>query len=162
MKTFEYHIRIVGGLLGAFEVSGDRRLLRAAAYAADCVAGAIPRRRAPRPRNRLAHPRATPLLYWLGRLVDWAHGYKMINLLWVLVGFFHPFVISCLTVLECGLLHYQTNRTVRHATASAPVGPWQEAGLGAGLGSGLVGRGAVMMWGPARDAEFRLGEGRRV
>ena len=31
VKVFEYHIRIVGGLLGAFEVSGDRRLLHAAA-----------------------------------------------------------------------------------------------------------------------------------
>ncbi|KAH8047432.1 FKBP-type peptidyl-prolyl cis-trans isomerase [Aureococcus anophagefferens] len=41
VKVFEYHLRVVGGLLGAFEVSGDRRLLGAARHAAEAVAAAV-------------------------------------------------------------------------------------------------------------------------
>ena len=44
VSVFEYHIRVVGGLLGAFEVSGDRRLLHAASHAADRVLSVLPRR----------------------------------------------------------------------------------------------------------------------
>ena len=61
VKVFEYHLRVVGGLLGAFEVSGDRRLLGAARHAAEAVAAAFPRRGPPRPYARLAHPRTAPV-----------------------------------------------------------------------------------------------------
>ena len=61
MKVFEYHLRVVGGLLGAFEVSGDRRLLGAARHAAEAVAAAFPMSGPPRPYARLAHPRTAPV-----------------------------------------------------------------------------------------------------
>ena len=61
VKVFEYHLRVVGGLLGAFEVSGDRRLLGAARHAAEAVAAAFPVRGPPRPYARLAHPRTAPV-----------------------------------------------------------------------------------------------------
>ena len=61
VKVFEYHLRVVGGLLGAFEVSGDRRLLGAARHAAEAVAAAFPIRGPPRPYARLAHPRTAPV-----------------------------------------------------------------------------------------------------
>lgn len=73
VSVFEYHIRVVGGLLGAFEVSGDRRLLHAASYAADRVLSALPRSKpwaASRNRQRLADPYARPLLWLVARLVD--------------------------------------------------------------------------------------------
>ena len=88
VKLFEYHIRIVGGLLGAFHVSGRRELLHAAARAADVVlhamgplgpdASSVGRGssadslagRLPRKHVRLAHQRATPLLSLLASLLD--------------------------------------------------------------------------------------------
>ena len=36
-KLFEYNIRVIGGLLGAYSLSGDQALLDAAAEAADAV-----------------------------------------------------------------------------------------------------------------------------
>jgi mannosyl-oligosaccharide alpha-1,2-mannosidase len=36
-KTFEYSLRVVGGLLGAYSVSGDSRLLAVAQHAADAI-----------------------------------------------------------------------------------------------------------------------------
>ena len=88
VKLFEYHIRIVGGLLGAFHVSGRRELLHAATRAADVVlhamgplgpdASSVGRGssadslagRLPRKHVRLAHQRATPLLSLLASLLD--------------------------------------------------------------------------------------------
>ena len=71
VKTFEYHIRIVGGLLGAFAVSGRRELLRAAAHAADCVLTTFATPNGiPRPFFRVAHPTRSPLLSLLARFLD--------------------------------------------------------------------------------------------
>jgi len=36
-KTFEYSIRVLGGLLGAYSLSGDTRLFAAARNAADAI-----------------------------------------------------------------------------------------------------------------------------
>ena len=71
LKTFEYHIRVVGGLLGAFMVSGRRHLLHSARRAADCVLAAFDEPAHP-PRRfiRIAHPRRTPLLWGLAAVLD--------------------------------------------------------------------------------------------
>jgi hypothetical protein len=72
VKLFEYNIRVVGGLLGAYSVSGRRELLHAAARAADLVlvggfgtANDLPRKFA-----RLAHPQRAPLQWMLAKLLD--------------------------------------------------------------------------------------------
>ena len=71
VKVFEYHLRVVGGLLGAFEVSGDRRLLGAARHAAEAVAAAFPVQGGPpRPYARLAHPRTAPVAFLVLGLLD--------------------------------------------------------------------------------------------
>jgi mannosyl-oligosaccharide alpha-1,2-mannosidase len=72
-KTFEYHIRVVGGLLGAFSVSGRRSLLFAARRAADSVLAAfldVPNG-VPRPHVRAAPPLSVaPLLAGVARILD--------------------------------------------------------------------------------------------
>ena len=72
LKTFEYHIRVVGGLLGAFMVSGRRHLLHSARRAADCVLSAFDEPAHP-PRRfiRVAHPRRTPLLWYGNSTLFW-------------------------------------------------------------------------------------------
>ena len=73
VSVFEYHIRVVGGLLGAFEVSGDRRLLHAASHAADRVLSVLPRRLGDaytRTRQRLADPYGRPILWLVARIID--------------------------------------------------------------------------------------------
>jgi len=73
VSVFEYHIRVVGGLLGAFEVSGDRRLLHAASRAADRVLSVLPRRLGDaytRTRQRLADPYGRPILWLVARIID--------------------------------------------------------------------------------------------
>ena len=73
VSVFEYHIRVVGGLLGAFEVSGDRRLLHAASHAADRVLSVLPRKLGDaytRTRQRLADPYGRPILWVVARVID--------------------------------------------------------------------------------------------
>ena len=73
VSVFEYHIRVVGGLLGAFEVSGDRRLLHAASHAADRVLSVLPRKLGDaytRTRQRLADPYGRPILWLVARIID--------------------------------------------------------------------------------------------
>jgi hypothetical protein len=73
VSVFEYHIRVVGGLLGAFEVSGDRRLLHAARQAADRVLSVLPRKLGDaytRTRQRLADPYGRPILWVVARVID--------------------------------------------------------------------------------------------
>lgn len=71
VKTFEYHIRVVGGLLGAYALSGRRELLRAAAHAADCVLDSFATPNGiPRPFFRVAHPTRSPLLALVAKLLD--------------------------------------------------------------------------------------------
>ena len=73
VSVFEYHIRVIGGLLGAFEVSGDRRLLHAASRAADRVLSVLPRRLGDaytRTRQRLADPYGRPILWLVARIID--------------------------------------------------------------------------------------------
>ena len=66
-----YASRVVGGLLGAFEVSGDRRLLHAAAHAAETVLDSMPDARpvVPPKRARLVHARTAPVRYAVARLL---------------------------------------------------------------------------------------------
>jgi hypothetical protein len=72
VKTFEYHIRIVGGLLGAYMVSGKRELLHSAQYAMDCILIAFETpNNIPRPHTRIAHPTITPVLSWIARTLDY-------------------------------------------------------------------------------------------
>jgi mannosyl-oligosaccharide alpha-1,2-mannosidase len=69
-KTFEYHIRTVGGLLGAYSVSGDRALLREARRAADCVLEAFRTRNGiPRKHTRMAHW-SRPTRWAVARFLD--------------------------------------------------------------------------------------------
>jgi mannosyl-oligosaccharide alpha-1,2-mannosidase len=69
-KTFEYHIRTVGGLLGAYSVSGDRVLLREARRAADCVLEAFGTRNGiPRKHARMAHW-SRPARWAVARFLD--------------------------------------------------------------------------------------------
>ena len=73
VSVFEYHIRVVGGLLGAFELSGDRRLLHAASHAADRVLSVLPRKLGDaytRTRQRLADPYGRPILWSIARIID--------------------------------------------------------------------------------------------
>ena len=72
VKTFEYHLRIVGGLLGAFMMSGRRELLHSARFAVDCVLVAFETPNGmPRPHTRMSHPTITPVLSGVARMLDW-------------------------------------------------------------------------------------------
>ena len=70
----EYARRVVGGLLGGFEVSGDRRLLYAAAHAAERALDALPDTQdvvvLPPDRSRLVHARTASVRYLLSQWVD--------------------------------------------------------------------------------------------
>ena len=70
----EYARRVVGGLLGGFEVSGDRRLLYAAAHAAERALDALPDTQdvvvLPPDRSRLVHARTASVRYLLSHWVD--------------------------------------------------------------------------------------------
>ena len=71
IKTFEYHIRIVGGLLGAYTVSGRRELLLQATEAADCVLATFDTHTGlPRMYGRIANPSVSPVLSWIAKTVD--------------------------------------------------------------------------------------------
>ena len=71
VKTFEYHIRVVGGLLGAYTVSGNRELLHAAQFAADCLLSSFKTPNGlPRPHTRVAHPYRTPIFYGIAKMLD--------------------------------------------------------------------------------------------
>ena len=71
VKTFEYHIRIVGGLLGAYTMSGQRELLHSAQFAADCVLVAFNTPNGlPRAHTRIAHPTRTPVFSGIAQLLD--------------------------------------------------------------------------------------------
>ena len=73
VSVFEYHIRVVGGLLGAFEVSGIGDLLHAASHAADRVLSVLPRKLGDaytRTRQRLADPYGRPILWLVARIID--------------------------------------------------------------------------------------------
>ena len=71
VKTFEYHIRIVGGLLGAFMMSGKRELLHSAQFAMDCILISFDTSNGlPRPHTRIAHPTITPVLSGIAQMLD--------------------------------------------------------------------------------------------
>ena len=74
-KTFEYSIRVMGGLLGAYSLSGDPRLLAAATRAADALLEG-PFRSSPtvlpRPFGMLAPSGWDGILYWVvARIYEW-------------------------------------------------------------------------------------------
>ena len=75
VKVFEYHIRIVGGLLGAYSVSRKRELLLHAQLAADCVLSTFDSATGlPRMYGRMANPSTSPLLSRVAFVLDstWA------------------------------------------------------------------------------------------
>ncbi|KAJ1447998.1 glycoside hydrolase [Pelagophyceae sp. CCMP2097] len=71
VKVFEYHIRVVGGLLGAYAVSGDRALLYAGRDAADAMlrgwraSNGVARRYA-----HIVDRRTAPVLAWVLGVFD--------------------------------------------------------------------------------------------
>lgn len=71
-KTFEYHIRVVGGLVGAYALSGRGELLSAAVEAAEGVLGAfsLSETPVPVPHVRIIPKWRQPLRYLLGRAID--------------------------------------------------------------------------------------------
>ena len=69
--VFEFHIRVVGGLLGGFSVSGDRRLLTAAKKAADLVLEAFESASGmPYRSYRMVSRADHPLQWGLARILD--------------------------------------------------------------------------------------------
>ena len=71
-KTFEYHIRVVGGLLSAYALSGEGVLLQAATEAADGVLGALSLSRTsiPVPHARMLPLGRQPIRWAVGRAID--------------------------------------------------------------------------------------------